>query len=268
MHNESDELEDTHLCIKCNATIVGLEKYIEHRKRSCLRVASNQTEQEKPVVATTTSSATDHSYVGFHFAEPEAPSSYLRKTTASHEGKHTSKSLTETYDPTYELGADVFFSSLQLQSVSTGGKTSARPERTKEEASWHASSRCTDPLLKAVREQEESTFKPLKFVHSPEASEEEEEDDEPDEFDEDDQEHDADEDYDTRRHSPPAVPATHTGGKWKPEHRPQLRHTHLERISPSWDDPPRRRMIIRQRSTLMANGCRAVNSWNTVKTST
>ncbi|KAM8717714.1 hypothetical protein ACLKA7_004419 [Drosophila subpalustris] len=242
MHDESDELEDTHLCIKCNATIVGLAKYIEHRKRNCLSIATNQRQQQKQLVATTTattttprttttSEVTDHSYDGFHFAEPEAPSSYLRKTTASHGGK-TSKSLTEVYDPSYELGADVFFSSLQLQSVSTGGKTSARPERAKEETSWHASNNCTDPLL-----QEESDFKPLKFVHSPEASDEEEEDDEPDDFEDDDDDH-ADEDFDARRHSPPAVPATHTGGKWKPEHRPQLRHTHLERISPSWDDPP------------------------------
>lgn len=269
MNSESDDLEDTHLCIKCNATIVGLRKYIDHRKQNCLSIAGNERKEKPMVTRTTTASGAEHaasaiisranlehSYDGFHFAEPEAPSSYLRKTTASHGGK-TSKALTEAYDPTYELGADVFFSSLQLQSVSTGGKTGARPERgAKEEHNWHSSSNCSDPLLKAVREHEESDFKPLKFVHSPEASEEEEDDEEPDDFDgdddeadqmheqeqEQDQEHDhdpdPDEDYDGRRHSPPTVPATHTGGKWKPEHRPQLRHTHLERISPSWDEPP------------------------------
>ncbi|XP_030555784.1 zinc finger protein Xfin [Drosophila novamexicana] len=269
MNAESDDLEDTHLCIKCNATIVGLSKYIEHRKQNCL---GNDRAAKQVVAPTTVTTSTrtehvssstimsrsnlEHSYDGFHFAEPEAPSSYLRKTTASHGGK-TSKSLTEAYDPTYELGADVFFSSLQLQSVSTGGKTGARPERgAKEEQSWHSASSCSDPLLKAMREHEVSDFKPLKFVHSPEASEEEEDDDEPDDFDGEDDDadhehehdnehehehdHDADEDYDARhsRHSPPTVPATHTGGKWKPEHRPQLRHTHLERISPSWDEAP------------------------------
>ncbi|XP_050741645.1 zinc finger protein 160 isoform X2 [Drosophila biarmipes] len=238
----SDDLEDTHLCIKCNATILGLEKYIEHRKRNCLMT-------EKPVVTPTTggppttstptqgsptiisSSNLDHTYDGFHFTEPEAPSSYLRKTTASHGGK-ASKSL--TYDLPYELGADLFFSSLQLQSVSSGGKTGSVPrqERSKEEA-WPAP-RC-DPLLKALREQDEAVFKPLNFDHdSPEASEDEEDEEEHDDFDAEEDE----EEYDVRRHSPPTVPATHTGGKWKPEHRPQLRHTHIERVSPSWDEPP------------------------------
>ncbi|KAH8328618.1 hypothetical protein KR067_011615 [Drosophila pandora] len=240
-----DDLEDTHLCIKCNATILGLEKYIEHRKQNC-RTAEKQTvttTAEGPVTTSTPTQVStsiisrsnlDHSYDGFHFTEPEAPSSYLRKTAASHGGK-TSKSLTEAYDLTYELGADLFFSSLQLQSVSTGGKTGsvARQERPKEEP-WPAPGR--DPLLKAVREHEDTVFKPLNFDHdSPEASEDEDEEDEPDDFDPEPEEDD--EEYEVRRHSPPAVPATHTGGKWKPEHRPQLRHPHIERLSPSWDEP-------------------------------
>ncbi|TDG42950.1 hypothetical protein AWZ03_010619 [Drosophila navojoa] len=262
MNSQSDDVEDVHLCIKCHATIVGLRKYIYHRKQNCLRIGGGS-RKEKPLEATATTSATtehvtrtviarpslEHSYDGFNFAEAEAPSSYLRKTTASHGGK-TSKGLAEAYEPTYELGADVFFSSLQLQSVSTGGKTGARPERVaKEEQSWHSAGRCSDPLLKAVREHEEPVFKSLNFAHSPEASEEEDDEEEPDESDGDDDEADndqdpdydpelhPDEDYDGRRHSPPTVPATHTGGKWRPEQRPQLHHTHLERISPSWDEP-------------------------------
>lgn len=108
----------------------------------------------------------------------------------------------------------------------------ARQDRPKEE-SWTAPR--GDPLLKAVREHDEAVFKPLNFDHdSPEASEEEEDEEEADDFDAEEDE----EEYDVRRHSPPTVPATHTGGKWKPEHRPQLRHPHIERISPSWDEPP------------------------------
>lgn len=272
MNNDSDDLEDTHLCIKCNATIVGLSKYIEHRKTNCLSKQSDASGGGggggggggATVATTTAATSTDrsnleHSYDGFNFAEPEAPSSYLRKTAASHGGKSSKSPLTDAYEPSYELGADLFFSSLQLQSVSTGGKTGARPERSqvKDEQNWPTTATCSDPLLKAVREQEESDFKPLKFVHSPEASDVEEEDeDEGDDFEGDEgeedpeqehdheQDHDGDEDEDvdvSRRHSPPAVPATHTGGKWRPEQRPQLHHhshhTHLARISPSWDEP-------------------------------
>ncbi|KAH8412034.1 hypothetical protein KR222_007089 [Zaprionus bogoriensis] len=271
MNAESDDLEDTHLCIKCNATIVGLSKYIEHRKTNCLGLARRTEHQPKrehdhaPAAAGVTASSTsttaagvassrstlEHSYDGFHFAEP----------AASHGGK-SSKSLTDSYEPSYELGADVFFSSLQLQSVSTGGKTGSVPgpgsgrvaeRQNKDEPNWHATSTCSDPLLKAVREQEESDFKPLKFVHSPEASDEEDDDDADDFEDADDEpehdndhdqdhehdhDHDHDQDVEEDYDAPPAVPATHTGGKWRPEHRPQLRHTHthLARISPSWDE--------------------------------
>ncbi|KMY91387.1 zinc finger protein 585B [Drosophila simulans] len=239
-----DHLEDTHLCIRCNATILGLSKYIEHRKRNCLitgkQNASPKSDGRTRISTDTHVSATiisssnlDHTYDGFHFTEPEAPSSYLHKTAASHGGK-ASKSLTEAYDLPYELGADLFFSSLQLQSVATGGKIGsvARQERTKNE-SWSAPA--GDPLLKAVRENDETVFKPLHFDHEyPEASDEEDVEDEHEEFDAEEDE----EEYDARRHSPPIVPASHTGGKWKPEQRPQLRHPHIERLSPSWDEPP------------------------------
>ncbi|XP_030377162.1 zinc finger protein 585B [Scaptodrosophila lebanonensis] len=293
-----DDLDDTHLCIKCNATIVGLEKYIEHRKQNCLATTghvggsvglaksvarpmplptttiqeSNSVTVSPPIISR---SSLDHTYDGFHFTEPEAPSSYLRKTAASHGGK-TSKSLTDAYDLT--LGADVFFSSLQLQSVQGGKTGSARHERHKsrsadqsdeqrDELPWHRNAQaCTDTLMKAVREigeskkHDETVFKPLKFVHdSPEESEDEQagydegelfepeaeadaEDDDDDGDADADGDVDADADVDgdggySLRHSPPAVPAEHTGGKWKPEHRPQLHVvTHMQRISPNWDE--------------------------------
>ncbi|KAJ2953048.1 hypothetical protein O0L34_g7439 [Tuta absoluta] len=65
-----DDDDDSHLCIKCNSTIVGLENYIKHRKERC-----------------------------------------GKKTEAK-----TDIPTIDPLEPTYSLGADVFFQSLELQS--------------------------------------------------------------------------------------------------------------------------------------------------------
>ncbi|KAI8434662.1 hypothetical protein MSG28_003195 [Choristoneura fumiferana] len=65
-----DDEDDSHLCIKCNATIIGLENYVKHRKERCAK--------NKPV------------------QKVDLP--------------------IDTLEPTYNLGADVFFQSLELQS--------------------------------------------------------------------------------------------------------------------------------------------------------
>ncbi|XP_013195438.1 zinc finger protein Xfin [Amyelois transitella] len=38
-----DDDDDTHLCIKCNATIVGLDEYVKHRKQRCGKMSKNET---------------------------------------------------------------------------------------------------------------------------------------------------------------------------------------------------------------------------------
>ncbi|XP_053625729.1 zinc finger protein 91-like [Plodia interpunctella] len=37
-----DDDDDTHLCIKCNATIVGLDEYVKHRKQRCGNITKNE----------------------------------------------------------------------------------------------------------------------------------------------------------------------------------------------------------------------------------
>lgn len=66
-----DDDEDNHLCIKCNATIIGLDNYIKHRKERCGKIKSDTS---KPSITI------------------------------------------DTLEPSYSLGADVFFQSLELQS--------------------------------------------------------------------------------------------------------------------------------------------------------
>lgn len=65
-----DDEDDSHLCIKCNATIVGLDDYVKHRKERCGKNKSDN--------------------------KPELP--------------------IDSLEPSYSLGADVFFQSLELQS--------------------------------------------------------------------------------------------------------------------------------------------------------
>lgn len=66
-----DDDDDSHLCIKCNATIVGLDNYVKHRKERC----GKKPETSKPEIPTI-----------------------------------------DPLEPSYSLGADVFFQSLELQS--------------------------------------------------------------------------------------------------------------------------------------------------------
>ncbi|CAH0722060.1 unnamed protein product, partial [Brenthis ino] len=71
MLSPHEDDDDSHLCIKCNATIIGLDNYVIHRKQACGK-RKNETKSELPSI--------------------------------------------DPLEPTYSLGADVFFQSLELQS--------------------------------------------------------------------------------------------------------------------------------------------------------
>uniref|UniRef100_A0A1A9ZD37 C2H2-type domain-containing protein n=1 Tax=Glossina pallidipes TaxID=7398 RepID=A0A1A9ZD37_GLOPL len=242
--DDPGDLEDAHLCIKCRQTIVGLENYIQHRKENCRNCTNPSTRNEEGKLSSgkvasneeqTATVTTSIPYEDFHFTGPESA------TISRYGGKSTeAKTLTENYELPCELGADVFFSSLQLQSVQTSvsshhlssnaiGKSAnnnVSGQRQKPlqgnvsgEESWIAGSPHTttsnqqhsENLLKAVsdigepKKSFETLFKPINFEHdSPEISDEEEEDDVEVDIDDED-----DEDYD------PMVEAHATGGKWK-----------------------------------------------------
>lgn len=137
---------DTHLCIKCSRTIVGLDNYVRHRKSQCSKIVSSATSLNREIVDT------NHAYRSFEFTEPPSvkdDKSYnfnyeIESVHPEHEDSHDdvvsnadilpspmhqsekvndyktdpNKSLSESYDYNYGLGADVFFSSLNLQSSS------------------------------------------------------------------------------------------------------------------------------------------------------
>lgn len=234
----NQDLDDTHLCIKCNSTIDGLESYIRHRKINCT---------DKTIQITRDIVHEDHAYYEFSVPQPKDDKQFSFSYDIGHHSPSTSgkeqgseyksnstKSLSESYDYSLGLGADVFFSSLELQSSSkqksipnkhpstkirTRKTTAAIIASQEHEDIWiNAPSDGSDKLLK-----KDSMFSMIRFPQdSPEPSDEEEDDDE--------------DDY---HHNAP--PRTHTGGKWKPDSNSTMDHSaHQDRHrlinSPQWDD--------------------------------
>ncbi|XP_031619231.1 zinc finger protein 91 [Contarinia nasturtii] len=166
--------EDTHLCIKCSHTIVGLENYVRHRKSQCNKSVSSAASLNREI-------DTNHSYRSFEFTEPPSvkhdkqfnfnyeiesvhpdhedshdvvsntgilPSPMHQSEKASDYKIDPNKSLSESYDYNYGLGADVFFSLLNLQS-STKSKTQTVATNVSADGSTSASSliKGTDKML-------------------------------------------------------------------------------------------------------------------------
>ncbi|KAG4069858.1 hypothetical protein HA402_009565 [Bradysia odoriphaga] len=233
----SQDLDDTHLCIKCNSTIHGLETYIRHRKINCT---------DKTIQITRDIVHEDHAYYEFSVPQPKddkqfgfsydighhSPSS--GKEPSSEYKSNSNKSLSESYDYSLGLGADVFFSSLELQSsskqksvpnkhpstkVRTRKTTAAIIASHEHEDIWiNEPSDGSDKLMKAVSAisgtKKDSMFSLMQF---------------PQDSDDDEEEEDEDDYHD-------APPRTHTGGKWKPEHGAHQERHRLINSYPQWDD--------------------------------
>lgn len=258
------DLDDAHLCIKCNATIEGLENYINHRKINCITKSIQVVNRGGGGGG---ESVVKHAFEStFAFTEPiktekpfnfsyEIISSQAQQQQQQQECKDentsfkTDKPISEDYN--YGLGADVFFSSLELQS-STKPKPSSAPSTSKQNtlrlrtrksatASTHSETAHddewinehtggTDKLLKAVSDisgtkKVDSMFSLIRFQQ-----------DSPDPYDDED-----DDDDDDGYHIPSR---THTGGKWKPHERPALMTS-----SPHWDDREQWEMVAEEHST-------------------
>lgn len=261
--------EDTHLCIKCSRTIVGLENYVRHRKSHQRKTVSTVTSLNREIIDP------NHSYRSFEFSEPPSVKhdkqfnfNYeIESVHPNHEDSHgdvvsnagilpspmhqsekvasdyktdPNKSLSESYDYNYGLGADVFFSLLNLQS-SSKSKIPNVASNVSVEATTSSLIKCPDKLLD--RKQSDSlhmddwinsatpddqpvseTDKLMKAVNAISGTKKIEYDSphnflpnyefnhgSPDNFDDDD-----DEIVDLDDVHPPH---THTGGKWKPSER-------------------------------------------------
>lgn len=167
--------DDTHLCIKCSCTIVGLENYVRHRKTQCSKSVSSAASLNREIIGT------NHSYRSFEFTEPPSVKhdkqfnfNYeIESVHPDHEDSHDdvvtntdilpssmhqsekvtsdyktdpNKSLSESYDYNYGLGADVFFSLLNLQSSS---KTKIQAVTTNVSAEGTSLMKDTDKMLQS-----------------------------------------------------------------------------------------------------------------------
>ncbi|RZC39262.1 zinc finger protein 62, partial [Asbolus verrucosus] len=204
--------DDTHFCLKCHTTIIGLDNYVNHRKTGC----------NKNVV---------------DLAKSPLPSQLLPP------------------DDSFNLKADDFFSSLELQSStkkltsSTSGKNfSGILTRSKTTAVIQASTSHKDPqeipqsksgknvwigghqlklgygdnqskLIKAVDNLERRKEDPVKIGVYEESD-----------VDSEDYDYDVDESSDEDNHDAP--PRNHTGGKWKPSSPVQWQRPQ------DWNVPP------------------------------
>ncbi len=222
----NQDLDDTHLCIKCNSTIDGLESYIRHRKINCT---------DKTIQINRDIVHEDHAYYEFSVPQPKDDKQFsfpydMGQHSPSTSGKdqsseyksNSNKSLSESYDYSLGLGADVFFSSLELQSSSkqksVQNKNPSTKVRTrKTTAAIIASHEHEDiwingPSVSAISGTKKDSIFSLRF---PQDSDDDEEEDDDDDY------HDA-------------PPRTHTGGKWKPEHAVHQERHRLS--SPQWDE--------------------------------
>lgn len=192
---ELDE-DDSHLCIRCNETIIGLQNYVNHRQRNC-SATQNVKSTTKPFT-TNFDFLNSHvekkieNYADFSFGDERDDEIGINETNKSRESVEYNQ-----YD--YD-----FFSSLELQYMSkrdiphehqTGGKNFNYRILTRKATAAIMAQRGDEWIDESnVSKKEDSTYKYY-----------------------DQNETDSD---DESEESEPEVPRNYTRGKWKPGSRP------------------------------------------------
>ncbi|XP_050304904.1 chromosome alignment-maintaining phosphoprotein 1 [Anthonomus grandis grandis] len=201
--------DDTHYCLKCHATILGLDNYVSHKKESCGRVL----EPETPLASQLLPPDEIELKADDFFSSLELRSS-SKKPVPSTSGKNFNGILTrskisatipkESEPQQSKSGKNVWIGGNQLKDLGTGDNQSK--------------------LIKAVanlerRKDAASTSSPPRIVY-------EDSEDDSEEYDYEDEES-SEEDF--------APPKYYTGGKWKPSSPVQWNNRPVER---EWNVPP------------------------------
>ena len=214
---ELDE-DDSHLCIRCNQTIIGLQNYVNHRQSNC-STTQNAKSPTKPF-STNFGFLNQHvekkieNYVDFNFEDERDDE--MEITEPNNKSGESAEYKQYDYD---------FFSSLELQFMSkrditndhqTAEKTFGHKILTRKATAAMMAPRGDEWIDESIgSKKEDSTYK----YYDPNESESDDETDE----------------------SEPEVPRNYTRGKWKPGSRPPNNFTGgkwkpgVEKI-PIWDE--------------------------------
>lgn len=129
---ELDDDQDTHICLKCQTTIIGLDNYVAHKKRGCL-IDKTTRDEHRPEEATretsTTTSTTHYQHVVI-LPAGSAPASNETRSSLEHldEDDEDDEEADEE-DEEGEVKPDDFFLSLELQSNSKTMDRKSSPKK-------------------------------------------------------------------------------------------------------------------------------------------
>ncbi|KAK4875516.1 hypothetical protein RN001_011938 [Aquatica leii] len=200
----SDFEDDTHYCLKCHSTIIGLDNYVNHRKSKCGKVLNNVEEISKEPVISPQLLQPDESFTlkaDDFFSSLELQSSSKKISNTNTGGKTFNGVLTRSK------------ASAVIQASNTG-KDFNYLEPTKQDTEWLTDHSMKNLDLDGGAVRGGTTSRHNKKDESNDTTIFEDTDEESDEFDFDDEDSEYDDDDDN------APPRTFTGGKWKPTSSP------------------------------------------------
>lgn len=194
---ELDE-EDSHLCIRCNQTIIGLQNYVNHRQRNCAS-SSTSASSTKPSPKPFSS---NFDFLNAH--QTKKMENYADFSFGDDEIGTTNNKSTDSEQYNYD-----FFSSLELQSLNLkrdlphahqgGGKLFSHRMLTRKATAAIMAQNGDEWIDEGISKKSDSVYKYYDQNES-------ESDDESDE-------------------SEPELPRNYTRGKWKPGSRPPANFT-------------------------------------------
>lgn len=211
-----DEEEDSHLCIRCNQTIIGLQNYVNHRQRNCSS-SQNAKPPTKPSFSTNFDFLNSHgtkkmeNYADFNFGDERDDEMEISNSEQNNKSRGESEYKQYDYD---------FFSSLELQCMSKRDLPSHHVHQSSVGGGGGHHRILTRKATAAIMAQrgdewidETTVGKKEDSVYKYYDENESESDDETDES-----EPEVPQNYTRGKWKPGSLPpANFTGGKWKPE---------------------------------------------------